>query len=97
MYITNIQHLIDASAKMPEDMPEEARELIEFLKLVIDATTKTLPHSLTATDVICFKKGCSGIIKSAFRPDTEEIHWYCPDCENDGLISGWQKTEWDNR
>ena len=31
------------------------------------------------------------MIKSAFRPDTEEIHWYCPDCENDGLINGWQQ------
>jgi hypothetical protein len=97
MYITNIQHLLDASAKMPEDMPDEARELIGFLKLVIDTTTKTLPHSLSATDVICFKKGCSGMIKSALRPDTDEIHWYCPDCEVDGLISGWQGTKWDNR
>jgi len=34
---------------------------------------------------------------SAFRPDTEEIHWYCPDCENEGVISGWQGTKWDNR
>ena len=97
MFITNIRHLLHASAKMPEDMPDEAKELIEFLKLVIDATTKTLPDTLTTTDVKCFKKGCSGMIKTAFRHDTEEIHWYCPDCEVEGLISGWEKTEWDNR
>ena len=97
MYITDIKHLLHASAKMPEDMPDEAKELIDFLTQVIDTTTKNLPHSLTATDVICFKKGCSGMIKTAFRPDTEEIHWYCPDCEIDGLISGWQGTKWDNR
>ena len=97
MYITNIKHLLHASAKMPEDMPDEAKGLIDFLTQVIDATTKNLPDSLTTADVICFKKGCSGMIKSAFRPDTEEIHWYCPDCENDGLISGWQGTKWDNR
>jgi hypothetical protein len=97
MYITNIRHLLHATSNMPEDMPDEAKELIGFLKLVIDATTKTLPHTLTQTDINCFKKGCSGMIKSAYRPDNEEIHWYCPDCENDGLISGWQQTEWDNR
>lgn len=97
MYITNIQHLLDASAKMPEEMPNEAKELIGFLTLVIDATTKNLPHTLTQTDINCFEKGCSGMIKTAFRPDTEEIHWYCPDCENEGVISGWQKTKWDNR
>ena len=63
----------------------------------VSITTKNLPDTLTTTDVKCFKNGCSGMIKSAFRPDTEEIHWYCPDCENDGLINDWQGTKWDNR
>lgn len=78
-------------------MPKEVRELIDFLKKVIWTTTKDLPKTLTKTDINCFEKGCSGMIKTAFRPDTEEIHWYCPECENEGLISGWQKTEWDTR
>jgi hypothetical protein len=30
-------------------------------------------------------------------PKNEEIHWYCPECENEGVISEWQKTKWDNR
>jgi hypothetical protein len=97
MYITNIRHLLDASAKMQKEMPDEAKELIGFLTQVIDTTKKKLPHTLTQADVKCFKNGCSGIIMSAFRPDTQEIHWYCPDCEAEGLISGWQKTKWDNR
>ena len=97
MYITNIQHLLDASEKMSVEMPKEARELIGFLTLIIDTTTKNLPQTLTTTDVRCFQKGCSGLIKSALRPDTKEIHWYCPDCENEGVISDWQKTKWDNR
>ena len=97
MFITNIRHLIDASVNMPEAMPAEARELIGFLTLIIDTTTKNLPDSLTATGISCFEKACSGMIKTAIRPDTEEIHWYCPDCEDEGLINGWQGTEWDNR
>jgi len=90
MYITNIRHLLDAIERMPEEMPKEARELIGFLTLVIDTTTKNLPLTLTQTDINCFEKGCSEIIKSA-------IHWLCPNCENEGLISGWQGTKWDNR
>jgi hypothetical protein len=97
MYVTNIQHLLDASDKMPEVMPDEARDLIGFLALIIDKTTKTLPASLTSTDINCFKKGCSGKIKTALMPKSEEIHWYCPYCENEGLINSWQGTEWDNR
>jgi hypothetical protein len=97
MYVTNIRHLLDASVKMPKVMPKETRELTGFLTLIIDATTKKLPPTLTATDIKCFKKGCSGRIKTALISKTEEIHWYCPDCENEGLINNWQGTKWDNR
>ena len=97
MYITNIQHLLDASVKMPNELPKEVRELIGFLTQVIDTTTRTLPLTLTTTDVRCFEKGCNGLIKTALRLDNEEIHWFCPDCEAEGVISGWQKTKWDNR
>ena len=76
-------------------MPGELKELLEFLKLVIDATTRTLPATLTTTDVRCFGIGCDGLIKTALRPDTEEIHWYCPECEKEGLINNWQGTIWD--
>jgi hypothetical protein len=96
MYITNIQHLLDASEKMSDEMPKEVRELIGFLTLIIDSTSNSLTQTLTATDVKCFEKGCSGLIKSALRPDTGEIHWYCPDCENEGVISEWEGTKWDN-
>lgn len=96
MYITNIQHLIDASVKMPDEMPVEAKELIVFLPQVIDATTKTLPSTLTATDVRCFRNRCDGMIKTALRLNSDEIHWFCPVCENEGLISGWRGTKWDN-
>jgi hypothetical protein len=97
MYITDIQHLLDASEKMPKVMPKEAIELIGFLTQIIDATTKNNPTTLTTTEIRCFKKGCSGLIKTALMPRNEEIHWYCPDCENEGLINNWQGTKWDNR
>jgi hypothetical protein len=95
MYITNIKHLLEASVKMPEEMPSEARELIGFLTVIIDNATRTLPHTLTSTGVKCFGKGCDGLIKTAVRPDTTEIHWYCPECEKEGLINNWQGTKWD--
>jgi hypothetical protein len=97
MYITNIKHLLEASHKMAEEMPAEARDLIGFLTQIIASTTKTIPNSLTATEVPCNSIGCQGSIKSALRPDTEEIHWYCPACENEGLINNWQGTMWDKR
>jgi hypothetical protein len=78
-------------------MPKEAREMVSFLALIIDTTTRNNPTTLTSTDIMCFKKGCSGMIKTALIPNTSEIHWYCLDCENEGVISEWQKTKWSNR
>src|ERR1035437_10384565 len=52
-------------------------------------------HIVKKNQVI--QSGNHGLIKTAVMPKNEEIHWYCPDCEVDGLISGWQKTKWDNR
>ena len=97
MYITNIRHLIEASHKMAEEMPSEARDLIGFLTQIIASTTITIPNTLTSSEVQCNSKGCEGFIKSALRPDTEEIHWYCPECEKEGLINNWQETQWDKR
>jgi hypothetical protein len=97
MYITDIRHLMEASQKMAEEMPSEARDMIGFLTQIIDITTIMLPNTLSSTAVRCNTKGCDGFIKSALRPDTEEIHWYCPMCEKEGLINNWQGTEWDQR
>ena len=92
-----MQHFLDEKGNIPKEMPKEARELASFHALVVDTTTKTLPSTLTSTDIRCFNKGCYGLIKTAIKHNHDEIHWYCPDCENEGMISNWQKTKWDNR
>ncbi len=25
------------------------------------------------------------------------IHWFCPECEDEGLLDGWQGLMWDMR
>lgn len=31
-----------------------------------------------------------------FDVDTFDVLWFCPNCDNNGRISGWQGTFWDN-
>ena len=69
-------HFLDETGNIPKQMPKEARELASFLALVVDTTTKTLPSTLTSTDIRCFNKGCHGLIKTAIMPKNKEIHWY---------------------
>ena len=55
------------------------------------------PQTLTTTEIRCFKKGCQGIIKSEILGKKDDIYWICSKCPNEGVISEWQKTKWDNR
>jgi hypothetical protein len=92
-----MQHFLDAKGNIPKQMPEEARELASFFALVIDSTTQNIPFTLTQIDVRCFEKGCQGLIKSEVLKANNEIHWRCSKCQNEGRISGWKLTKWDNR
>jgi hypothetical protein len=94
MYISNMLHFLDASGNIPKEMPSEAREMASFLALVIDAATRM--NSSSGNEVRCFEEGCDGTI-SCELANQYEIHWKCSTCENEGRISGWQKTKWDNR
>ena len=96
MYISNMTHFLDDQGNIPKQMPKEARELASFLALVVDSTTKTSPITLTATEIRCFNKSCHGTIHSALSRAKGEIRWHCPVCENEGVISHWQGTKWNN-
>jgi hypothetical protein len=97
MYISNMTHFLDETGNIPKQMPKEARELASFFALVIDTTTKKLPTKLTPTDIRCFEKGCQGTTRVEILRSGNEIHWMCSWCENEGRISGWQGTRWDNK
>jgi hypothetical protein len=96
MYISDMTHFLNKQGNIPKEIPGEAGELARFFAMVVDLTSKTNPSILTPTGLRCFRKGCPGIIISTIKPNKEEIHWYCPECENEGVISHWQKTKWDN-
>lgn len=92
-----MQHFLDEAGNIPKQMPKEARELASFMALVVDTTTKNSPFTLTETEIRCFKKGCQGLIKSEVLKTNNDIHWVCSNCKNEGVISEWKLTKWDNR
>lgn len=88
-------HFLDDQGNIPKQMPKEARELASFFALVIDTTTNINPKRLAATQIRCFEKRCVGTIRVEVLP-SNDIHWMCSRCENEGKISHWQGTRWDN-
>jgi hypothetical protein len=97
MYISNMTHFLDPSGNIPKEMPKEAREIASFFALVVDETTKKSSNTSIHTEIRCFEKKCDGLIKTEYLKESKEIHWKCSKCPNEGIISHWQKTRWDNR
>jgi hypothetical protein len=89
-------HFLDATGNIPTQMPKPARELAGFHALVVDATTKEQTGALISTGLRCFTRKCVGLIESEILPDSDDIHWYCTECDKEGFISSWQGTKWDN-
>ncbi len=97
MYISNMTHFLDETGNIPKKMPKEARELASFFALVIDSTTKEIFPTNSQTGIRCFEKSCDGLIESELIHAADEIHWNCSKCQNEGRISDWQGTKWNNR
>lgn len=39
---------------------------------------------------------CGGLLTMFFDADTFDVLWFCPVCHDEGRISGWEGTFWDN-
>ena len=81
------------TSNIPKEMPSEGKEMASFLSLVIDATTQK--NTSSDNEVRCFLKDCDGKVSSELA-NQNEILWKCSKCDNEGRISGWQGTKWDN-
>ena len=96
MYIAKMTHFLNEKGNIPKDIPKEARELGNFLALIVDSTTRYINNKLYPTGIRCFEKHCKGIIQSEITENSSEIHWLCPECNNEGSISEWENTQWNN-
>jgi hypothetical protein len=42
------------------------------------------------------RQPCGGLLTLFFDVDTFDVLWFCPVCDDNGRISGWEGTFWDN-
>jgi hypothetical protein len=95
-WIVDIRHYLDPAGAIA-DMPRPARLLAEyFVSIVVDATSNLEEEPSVRCRRRPGRRPCGGIVMS--YPDADElsrIYWYCPVCDDKGLIGGWQNTLWD--
>jgi len=96
MLISNISHFLNPHGNIVRDMPSEARELASFLTLIIEATTDFESESGFSTELPCNDKECSGTTHSRLLIEKDhEIYWWCSKCKEEGIITEWEGTHWD--
>ena len=97
MYVSNMTHFLNKSGGIAKDMPSEAKELASFLTLIIEDVSDFESEKGFDTGIPCLHKGCKGIIQSRVLVEKDnEIYWLCPECKEEGIITEWEGTRWDN-
>ena len=102
-WIVDLRHYLTPAGAMAE-MPNRARLLAEyFASIVLDATANLDEEPTVRCRRRPGHQRCSGIVMSypAAAADNDDdddddsIHWYCPACNDNGIIRGWRNTLWD--
>ena len=98
--ITNIQHFLNENGEVPE-LNSETMELLKFLIEIIESASIAYERPISLASVNCravtYGEKCDGEIEVWIDPDSHIIGWECLECEEEGTISNWEKTQWDKR
>jgi hypothetical protein len=98
MWSVNMQHFLDEKGST-DQTPAKAKELADhFGAIVAGVTLDFTGRTIVIPGITCCNPkspGCSGSIIGYLGRDLESIEWYCTDCEDSGVITGWDDTLWD--
>jgi hypothetical protein len=98
MWSVNMQHFLDENGST-DQTPVEVKELADHFGAMVTAVTLDFTgRAITVSGITCRNPkspSCSGSIIGYLGRDIESIEWYCSDCEDSGVITGWDGTLWD--
>jgi hypothetical protein len=93
-WIVDLRHFLTSEGAIIDFAGRARAEY--FASIVVDATA-TIEG---VPGVQCRRRPrrqrCTGIVMSYLSAEKDQsIHWYCPVCGDNGVISGWQNSRWD--
>jgi hypothetical protein len=97
VFVSDLRHFLD----VPEDAPGPARRMAEHLTLIVRAATAGDGGQPWVSALPCRRRPgrrpCPGHL-TLFRSDMPpSIQWWCSDCGDEGVISGWDASPFDLR
>jgi hypothetical protein len=97
-WISDITHFLDDHGNLIEE-PKEARVLADYFAAIIVMASYPEPDYPPEYRVSCRRrpqrKPCREEIVGFIDPETDDVVWMCPKCNDRGFISNWQGTIWD--
>lgn len=91
-WVTDIRHFLNDKGTFSDHLPKPALRMANYIAaIIVDATND---DNTVTTGVRCRRrpnrKRCTGYIVSSIQEDNR-IRWFCPLCDDNGYISGWEK------
>ncbi len=99
-WITNIQHFLNEHGDIG-DLPGTALNLANHITLIIEEATYYNEYEPRMTTIKCRRRPrrrkCAGNIAACIdRDNPGRILWFCPVCDDNGIITGWESTIYNN-
>ena len=95
MMVSDLRHFLD----LPVDRPGPARRLADRLGRIVSAATAGDVGEPWTTAVRCERRPgrrpCPGSIGVVRAEPESSIRWWCSNCEDEGVISGWRGSPYD--
>ena len=94
--VTDLRHFIGPDGDIA---PLPGRRLAQHLCRIVSAVSGEASEELRDTSIPCRRrpgrKPCPGRVQAGFEVASGAIRWLCPSCGDNGWISGWQGSRWD--
>jgi len=97
MWVIDIRHWLDESLTGP-GLPQ-LKSKVKKLGEIITYATAVEAGIPVDVQPRCWRKPkrkpCAGELDISFDPNTDQIHWLCPECGDEGVVSGLRWLIWD--
>ena len=91
----SLRDFLNASGNLAQLSPRGIRLARYFAEIVSQATLYDEPTTLRCRRRPQ-RRPCATPLTIFFDVDNEDVLWFCPTCNDEGGIGGWQGTFWDH-
>jgi hypothetical protein len=96
-WVTDTRHFLNEQGRIPDDLPAVPR----YLGTIVAAASALPAGRVNPLELRCRRRpghrSCPGSIHASVDLASAEILWFCPWCDDHGVIYNWHDSPWDRR